>query len=137
MEFKIIHRSPTVAEYNLLRQLADWPVMDEQLVRTGLTNSLFSVVLVDEVGSIAGMGRIVGDGALYFHISDVIIRPDLQNKGLGRRIMNELMKWLEGVGGKHTNIGLMASKGREKFYRDFGFMDRPGEKFGAGMILIK
>jgi hypothetical protein len=31
----------------------------------------------------------------------------------------------------------MCSKGREDFYKDFGFAERPSEKFGAGMIKIK
>jgi GNAT superfamily N-acetyltransferase len=137
MKFDIIHRCPTVSEYNWLRELVEWPVMDERLVKVGLANSLFAVVILDAGGSIAAMGRIVGDGALYFHISDVIVRPDLQRHGLGRMIMHELMRWLEGAGGKNTNIGLMSSKGREEFYRSFGFIDRPGEKFGAGMIIIK
>ena len=30
----------------------------------------------------------------------------------------------------------MSSKGRENFYKSFGFIERPNEKFGAGMIKI-
>jgi hypothetical protein len=28
----------------------------------------------------------------------------------------------------------MATKGREAFYKKFGFIERPNEQFGAGMI---
>jgi len=30
-------------------------------------------------------------------------------------------------------INLMAAKGRESFYKQFGFVERPNEEFGAGM----
>jgi len=51
--------------------------------------------------------------------------------------MNELLNYLDKLGGKNTNIGLMCSKGREDFYKQFGFIERPNDKFGSGMIKIK
>lgn len=41
------------------------------------------------------MGRIVGDGALNFEIVDVAVDPEHQGKGLGRKIMEALLSWLE------------------------------------------
>jgi ribosomal protein S18 acetylase RimI-like enzyme len=134
---KINVRNPTVREYNELRRLAGWPVLETSLVSHGLSHSIFSIVITDEHDAIIGMGRIVGDGAIYLHIQDVIVRPQLQRSGIGKLIMGELLKHIESLGGKNTNIGLMCSKGREAFYRQFGFIDRPNEKFGAGMIKIK
>lgn len=137
MTLKVTQRSPTIAEYNELRQLAGWPTLEEGIVRIGLSNSIFSVVIQNESDIIVGMGRIVGDNAIYLHIQDVIVRPGFQRKGVGKIIMNELLNHLDKVGGKNTNIGLMCSKGREDFYKQFGFIERPNDKFGSGMIKIK
>ena len=82
------------------------------------------------------MGRIVGDGAIYLHIQDVIVRPEFQRQGIGRLIMKELLSFAEKAGGKYTKVRLMSSKGGGEFYKDFGFTERPDEKFGAGMIKI-
>lgn len=132
---KFSYQNPTIGEYNDLRKSVDWPTFAPNLVERALANSLFSVVARDD-GHILGMGRIVGDGAIYLHIQDVIVRPEFQRQGIGRLIMKELLSFAEKAGGKYTNVGLMCSKGREEFYKDFGFTERPNEKFGAGMIKI-
>lgn len=131
----IAYQNPTIGEYNDLRNSVNWPTFAPSLVERALANSLFSVVAHDD-GYILGMGRIVGDGAIYLHIQDVIVRPEYQRKGIGSLIMKELLSFAEKSGGKHTNIGLMCSKGREEFYKDFGFIERPNENFGAGMFKI-
>jgi ribosomal protein S18 acetylase RimI-like enzyme len=84
---KINVRNPTVREYNELRRLAGWPVLETSLVSHGLSHSIFSIVITDEHDAIIGMGRIVGDGAIYLHIQDVIVRPQLQRSGIGKLIM--------------------------------------------------
>jgi ribosomal protein S18 acetylase RimI-like enzyme len=137
MSLKVVTRFPTVEEYNALRKSVEWPIFEDHIVRDALSRTLFCVCVEDNTGSIAGMGRILGDNAIYLHIQDVIVDPRYQGQGVGRMIMTELMKYIEKAGTKNTNIGLMCSKGREKFYQGFGFMERPSEKFGAGMIRIK
>jgi len=136
MNLKISLKNPTVEEYNELRRLAGWPTFAAHQASIGLSNSMFSVIVHTDGNQIMGMGRIVGDGAIYFHIQDVIVRPGFQRLGIGRMIMEELMRFIEQHSGKNANIGLMCSKGREAFYRQFGFIERPNEKFGAGMIRI-
>lgn len=130
-------RKPEPTEFNALRELAGWPVLDPAVTKKGLSNSLFGVCVFDANHTLIGMGRIVGDDAIYLHISDVIVHPDYQRKGIGRIIMTELMKYVDSVAAKNTHVGLMCSKGREKFYAELGFTERPTEKFGAGMIMVK
>ena len=135
MNFTTVNRSPTVDEYNTLRSLAQWPTFQEPLVRKALANSLYCVC-IELDNAIVGMGRIAGDNAIYLHVLDVIVHPAYQRKGIGTLIMNALMKYVDTVASKNTNVGLMCSKGREEFYKGFGFIARPDEKFGAGMIRI-
>ena len=136
MRFTVNRRVPSACEYNALRRSVDWPTFADNVVELGLAQSSYCIVVEDEVGTVVGMGRIIGDNAIYMHIQDVIVRPDLQRQGIGKLIMKELLTYVDGLAGKNTNIGLMCSKGREAFYRTFGFVDRPSEKFGSGMIKV-
>ena len=129
-------RLPSVEEYNALRRSVEWPQFDPAIVERALGNTFFSVVAVNETGEAIGMGRVIGDNAIYFHVQDVIVRSDCQRLGIGDLIMHELLTYIHQHAGTHTNIGLMSSKGREPFYRRFGFVDRPSDKFGSGMIKV-
>ena len=136
MSFTIQQRLPTPQEFNHLRQLAGWPTFPEEVITKAFSHVLFSVCIMAEDRSIAGMGRVLGDDAIYFHIQDVIIHPAFQRQGIGKILMDELMNYINARSVKNTMIGLMCSKGREPFYKNFGFIERPNEKFGAGMVQI-
>lgn len=135
MQLKIEQRIPTPEEYNYLRRLAEWPVFDHSTAEKGLLNSLFSICVINEMGTIVGMGRVVGDNSIYFHIQDVIVDPAFQKKGIGNIIMKELMEYIEKKSGKNSMVGLMCAKGKEEFYLKYGFIIRPNEKVGPGMSL--
>lgn len=88
-------------------------------------------------GEIVGMGRLVGDGARIFYIQDVFIKPEYQRKGIGKLIVEKLIKYIKSNGIKDSNImvGLMAAKDKEEFYQKLGFRIRPNEKEGNGMMI--
>lgn len=132
----IVHRLPPAEEYNALRRSVEWPVFDSETVDRALANTLFSAVAIGEAGQVIGMGRVLGDNAIYFHIQDVIVRSDCKGQGIGNLLMQALLDYVASRSSLNTNIGLMCSKDREPFYRNFGFIDRPNEKFGSGMIKI-
>ena len=136
MAYIIERRLPTVEEYDNLRCAVGWPTLSKHVVERGLANTLYAVVVLGDRGDVVAMGRIVGDDAIYMHIQDVIVRPEHQRQGIGHLIMKELLDYVDRRSEKNTNIGLMCSKGREAFYRNFGFVDRPNEKFGSGMIKV-
>jgi GNAT superfamily N-acetyltransferase len=128
-EIALVERTPTADEYRRLRAVVGWNEVAEEAVRTGLPRSLFSVVL-ERDGEAVGCGRVVGDGGVYFYVQDVIVVPQLQGGGLGTRIMDAVMRYLEGAAVPGAFIGLMAAKDVEAFYRRYGFErradDRPG-----------
>jgi ribosomal protein S18 acetylase RimI-like enzyme len=135
MTYQAELRLPTTDEYLTLRKSVGWPLFSREVVTRALSNSLFGVC-VRHADRVIGMGRVIGDGSIYFHIQDVVVDVDHQRSGVGKILMEELMKYINQNAGSHANVGLMCSKGRERFYEEFGFTIRPGEKFGAGMIKI-
>lgn len=98
-----------------------------------MENSLFSVcVLIEE--KVIGTARIVGDGKTCFYMQDVIVHPIHQRKGIGTQIMKNAMNYIRHNACKGAVVGLMSAKGKEKFYKRYGFWKRPNEHFGHGMM---
>jgi GNAT superfamily N-acetyltransferase len=69
------------------------------------------------------MGRLVGDGAMYWYLQDIIVQPEYQGQGIGRMIVNRLLEYIKenAMPGTKIEIGLTAVKGKEPFYEIFGF----------------
>lgn len=137
MNITLHHRTPTLTEYQALRSLVLWPAFEERAAQTSLNATIFGVVVEAADGRIAGMGRVIGDGVLYFHIHDVIVAPDFQRQGIGKMIMHAVLDYTDEKAGRNAQIALSSSKGREPFYRALGFTERPSERLGAGMVKVK
>lgn len=132
-DIKVIKRAATVDEFIEMRQSTGWGYPERKLISIGLKNTLFSICL-EKNKRIIGYGRVIGDGAFTLYIQDIIIKPEYQRMGLGMKVMTEIMKYINIQYSKNTMIGLMSAKGKENFYKKFGFIERPNEEYGAGMI---
>jgi ribosomal protein S18 acetylase RimI-like enzyme len=73
---------------------------------------------------VIGCGRVIGDGGFYYYIQYVIVLPEFQKRGLGKLIMDSIMKFFNEIVQPNTFIGLMAAKGQSKVYKQFGFNER-------------
>ncbi len=93
-----------------------------QQVEKALKNGLFNVSAVCD-GKVIGTGRLVGDGAMYWYLQEIIVLPEYQGKGIGKSIVKRLIEHIksEAVSGTKIEIGLTAVKGKEPFYEKFGF----------------
>jgi GNAT superfamily N-acetyltransferase len=126
---------PTPEEYLRLRQAVGWTLPESGAIEPSLRNSLYCVCARSR-GEIVGMARIIGDGGLVYYIQDVIVDPERQGEGIGKRLMDRVMNYIRRHAVRHTIVGLMAAKGKEPFYERYGFFSRPNEKFGAGMTIF-
>ncbi len=130
---KVVRRTATTDEFIKMRQSVGWSYPEKEVISIGLKNTLFSVC-VEKENEIVGYGRIIGDGAFTIYIQDIIVIPEYQMMGLGIRIMNAIMEYITKTYANDTMVCLMAAKGKENFYKKFGFVERPNEVYGAGMI---
>jgi aralkylamine N-acetyltransferase len=65
---------------------------------------------------LVGVGRMLSDGICYGTIFDLGVLPEYQKMGIGKGLMNELMR-----GEEHMPIHLTSTFGNEEFYKKLGF----------------
>jgi len=124
--------SPSPEEFSMLRNKIGWGEVEINLAKDSLDNSLFHVTIRDN-SQLIGMGRVVGDGAMYFYIQDVVVDPNYQNMGVGSALMIKIENYLSVSARKGSTIGLLAAKGKEAFYVKYGYTQRPNDFLGNGM----
>ncbi|EHD2267525.1 GNAT family N-acetyltransferase [Vibrio cholerae] len=132
MELNITKQAPNVDEFILLRSKVGWINPEPIIVQESLDNSIFHVCVYAE-SQLAGFGRIVGDGSMYFYLQDVVVAPTYQNQGIGNLVMQEIEQFLENNARSGATIALLAACGKEKFYSKFGYSSRTGNPLGLGM----
>lgn len=121
-EFTIKHNELTAEEYiNLWNSVWDGAPTLEQ-TRLAMEHTIFRVSVYDGDKVIA-MARMIGDMGLDYYIKDVIVRPEYQGKGLGKLLIDELLKFINDNGIKGTNVWaeLCAMPDKIPFYERFGF----------------
>lgn len=98
---------------------------DGEVHKKAFENS-YTVVFVFDNDVLIGFGRAISDGAYQTAIYDVAIMPRYQGKGVGRMIVENIVKSLPGC-----NFILYAAPGKEIFYEKMNF-----RKMKTGMALF-
>ena len=120
MNFSIEYRLPSNTEYQQLCESVGWgEIINFEASQPALDNSVVGVVATAENGDVIGMGRIVGDGAIYFYIQDIVVVPDFQKQGIGRSILSALIQYLQDNGPAKSFIGLFSVPEAIEFYKQF------------------
>ncbi len=121
-DLKIKYNELTPEEFiELWESVWDEPPSYEQ-TRLALENSIFRVSVFDRE-KIVAMARMIGDMGLCYYIKDVVVRPEYQKQGIGRTLINELMKFIRenGVSGTDIFVELCAMPDKIPFYEKLGF----------------
>lgn len=117
----LVDRVPTPEEHRRLAEAVGWShAFDWDTVAASLTGSRLGVVAVVD-GEVVGMGRVVGDGALYFYVQDVAVLPAHQGTGLGRAILRRLLDQIADSAPASAFVGLFATSDGDALYRSEGF----------------
>ena len=126
----------SIDEFNYLYDAVGWEAYDNDISKQALDNTYYSVSIYDN-DKIIGYGRLIGDTICFMYIHDVMVIPEYQGRKIGTMIMNKLLDKVKEI--KKVNpdmrVYLGASKGKEEFYRKFGFIERKEADLGAGMLL--
>ena len=123
----------TPQEYNELRNKVKWQTIDIKRTEKALQGSKYIKKAILNNKPIA-MGRAISDG-MYVLIVDIVVILEYQNKGIGKMVIEELLKQIEEdtKDGDATSVTLIAVSGKEGFYEKCGFIKLPNGETGHAM----
>lgn len=126
VSFEFLARVPTPAEHRLLAESVGWHhAFAWEAMPASLSASVAGVVVLYD-GRPVGMGRVVGDGAFYFYVQDVVVAPEHQGNGIGTVIVESLLEQVEAVAPPRSFVGLFAAGRAASLYERAGFAVPPG-----------
>jgi GNAT superfamily N-acetyltransferase len=119
-EIRLVEHAPGIEDYRRLRAATGLSPKSEDAAWRGLANTSYGVSLLrrDEV---VGMGRIVGDDGCFYFVVDIAVIPELQGRGLGKRIMDALDAWLRANAPPSAHVSLFADGEAKRLYAKYGF----------------
>ena len=131
--YTIMEGLPTPQIYHDLRKLAGMTPPPMKAVPKALENSFVGVLayetekMLDETTPSSGqdpvaMGRLLGDKSLFLLLCDVAVHPDHQRRGLGKRVMQALVDYVD-VHAPQAYVSLVAEPAAQKLYPQYGFKD--------------
>ena len=96
-EYTIKHNELKAEEFIELWESVwgDGPSLEQ--TKLAMDNTLFRVSVFDG-DKIIAMSRMIGDKGLCYYIKDVIVEPEYQGKGIGRMMIDELLKFVDDNG---------------------------------------
>lgn len=122
--YRAVAEAPSASEYVRMRSIAGLSPRTEAQAHGALENSWRWITIRDQTtGTLAAMGRVIGDGTWYFHIADIATHPERQRQGLGRYVMVELLREILIHAEPHPYITLIGDPPGHALYRSLGFHD--------------
>lgn len=112
-----------------LEELCDavgWSRRPLRKVKKAIQHSFLVVTMWEESGArrrLIGFSRATSDHAFNATIWDVVVHPSFQGKGLGKALMQQLIRKLRSE--DISNVTLFADPHVVDFYRNLGFMPDP------------
>lgn len=121
LDVRVEHRPLTPAENKSLMISIDWDQEDSG--RDGsYSPRLFTVVALSG-NEVVGAASVCGDGVEVFQVRDVMVRREFQGRGIGTRLMHEIVSWIEREVPPGQFVTLLTGAGTTRFYSKFGFHD--------------
>jgi len=112
--------TPSIDTYRHLRSACGLSAKTEDAARRGLAGTLFAVQICHQ-GETVAMGRLIGDGGCFYQVTDIAVLPAHQGRGLGKRVMGEIMKHIETELPESAYVSLIADGQAHELYAQFGF----------------
>ena len=111
---------PSIEDYCRLRVSAGLSPKSAEAAAAGLPNTLFGVLILKDK-KVVGMGRVVGDGGLFYQVVDIAVEPAHQRRGLGKAIVGRIVEHLNQSAPAGAHVSLIADGDARHLYAQFGF----------------
>ena len=132
--YELAEALPSVAEHGRLRVIAGMSAKRAEAAALGLPNSWYAVV-VRHGGEAVGMGRVIGDGGLFFQVVDIAVDPAHQGRGLGKAIMAAIAGKLRRDAPASAYVSLIADGEAHRLYAQYGFALTAPASVGMAMTI--
>lgn len=134
--YRLVVGNPSIEEYCRLRVSAGLSPKSREAATAGLPNTLFGVkVLKDD--KVIGMGRVVGDGGLFYQVVDIAVEPEHQRRGLGKAIVGKIVEHLKQSAPAGAQVSLIADGPAQHLYSQFGFKPTAPDSVGMAFSISR
>ncbi len=127
--YSCLLETPSIQTYQALRVGSGLSGKTDEAAARGLPNTLFAVQILLE-GQPVGMGRVIGDGGCFFQVVDIAVLKAHQGQGLGKRIMGEILRYIETHVPVSGYVSLIADGQAKDLYAQFGFVETAPHSVG-------
>lgn len=137
MEYVIIEDIDANDLYNL-RKILGWKEISKAQLEKGLKNSMCKVSIKNN-NEIIALGRIVGDYSCKGVLSDILVHPNYQSKGFGKKIVTNLLNQIQSKLQDNETFQIEATPtaGNREFYVKCGLKYKPENQDGVYVWLKK
>ena len=121
-----------------LRKVLGWKEINYNQIKKGLKNTMFKVsIKIDN--KIIACGRLIGDYSCKGLLSDILVHPDYQGKGYGKKIVTTLLNLVEKnlKEGELFQIEATPTNNNRDFYIKCGMKYKPENQDGVYIWLKK
>ncbi|WNZ58623.1 GNAT family N-acetyltransferase [Myxococcus sp. MxC21-1] len=132
--YEVVAEGPSIDDYRRLREVAGLSPKSAEAAAAGLPNTRFAVVVKHD-GRVVGMGRVIGDGGLFFQVVDIAVEPAHQGQGLGKAIVGRLVEHLKATAPAGAYVSLIADGEAHRLYAQFGFQPTAPASIGMAFVI--
>ena len=125
----LVRTPPTLEDYLHLRAASGLTPKTAEQGEAALAGS-WCWSVVQHQGRAVAMGRVIGDGGWYFHIADMATLPEHQGRGLGRRVLADLLAQIAAAAPTEPYVTLMADAPGRRLYESMGFVETAPTSLG-------
>lgn len=134
--YQLAEGPPSVADYLLLRERAGLSPRRPDQAQAALGGSWAAVHIVcEQDAKTVGMGRLLGDGGWYFHVTDMAVLPEHQRRGLGDVILTVLLERIRHEAPAGAYVNLLADPPGRRLYARHGFTPTAPDSIGMARTL--
>ncbi len=132
----IVERLPTAEEYRGLIRAVGWAdIAPPDRAEKALAGARSGVVAV-EGDRVVGAGLVLGDGATFAYLKDIMVLPDWQGRQVGSRIVQALLDGIRGSGPEGVLVTLFTGSNLAEFYEPFGFLGPDSGLYGMSLRIV-
>jgi len=99
----------------------DWSDENEfapQTVKAAIRNTTLLVSARNKDGELIGMARVMSDDVFVTYLAELVVHPDYQGCGLGRRLLKAVRNYYD-----DTSIVLVTGSNNRRFYKKCGMKE--------------